>query len=294
MAKLDIKNIALIGSLKLPEPIAVVSSTSGGSQYSSGGKTYYKWHDSGTIYFSSAGWIKILFVAGGGSGAPMYYGSGGGAGGMVHEFIQVTAGGYGIAVGAAGNNTTGCGKTAYAGSNGANSGASGYSSNGGCGCGQNSSDTIPDNAVIGYQPTSGSGGIGYNGGGYDRTVTSTHSGGGGGLGSNGVDGIGTVIGNGGSGFTNPWASITGSSGTLGGGGGACGNYWFNGSGGYGGSGLGGNGACTSTVAGGGGCLYGSGGSGANNTGSGGGSSGRGGSQGSGGSGIAMIEIGNSP
>ena len=231
---------------------------------------------------------SILMVAGGGGGGTSNYVAGGGAGGMVVNTYSlatsttytITVGGGGV-VGGNGSNTTivgtGLSLTAIGGGYGSGWGGNGGAGGSGGGAAQYTT-SIPGTA---QQPSSGTGGYGYNGGNPPavdwNNITNGNGGGAGGGGAGGTGGT-APRGNGGIGRTNNFR--TGSDTYYaGGGGGGDGSGQYS-SGGFGGSGGGGDGQRSFGYGGSSGQAY---------TGGGGGGVGGGvGSSGQGGSGIVVI------
>ena len=248
---------------------ATVSSTTGSPTITTvGSQTCYLFSGSGSIT-CTAGSARVLIVSGGGGGGTSGNGAGGGgAGGMVEQFLVLTAGTVTVTVGSGGAIATngadssfgsylsslGGGKGGnYAAGAGSTGGSGGGGGGGTAGAGAGASGTTASYYVTGF-----TGGNGVNDG------ATPSGGGGGGASANGGAASPNFGGTGGAGRS---SSITGSAVTYAGGG--AGRGW-NGGGGTGGAGGGGNAGASGTA----------------NTGGGGGGNG-----GSGGSGVVILLIG---
>jgi hypothetical protein len=204
-----------------------------GGTLSSDSTYYYRtFTGNGTLAVSNSTLTcDVLIGAGGGGG-----GNGGSGGGSFTSNYSATAGSYNFVVGAAGNDSTGIGITAYRG--GAGTGGTAVGNSGGSGSGASVGGAVGPRA--GGAATKASGGTityGNAGGSAQATIYFTGSGGGGGWGGGGGGGPENVGcpgedcfgqgGGGGSGINtyNSWSSATGigqlSGGTrwIGGGGG---------------------------------------------------------------------------
>jgi len=243
---LDLYDVGMVGVVAL-EPrnpdVTVNDGSTDGTKSTVDGKDYYKFTSSGDFVVSAVGGedpvVKVMLIGGGGQGTLKYYGTGAGAGGMFFDDVVVSAQTYSIVIGGSETDSTGFGKTAMKGAHGKSHSDSPAA--GGCGCGNKSGGDVSDDYTVGQQPTSTSGGYGYNGGGAEDTTTVANSGGGGGCGGNGTQGvfsddigvIPNVVGTGGVGandtfleniLTNANCGVTVSSVKyIGGGGGACSN-----------------------------------------------------------------------
>ena len=137
----------------------------------------FQFTTSGTYTPNFTGDLEALIVAGGGSGAPGFFGGSGGAGGLIYgNAVPVTNGTpYTITVGAAGNNSSAFGAEAYRGGNGGSGtpeggpppGAPGGigGSGGGGGAGDSGSGGGPARQQTTGFPVASFSGFGNNGGG---------------------------------------------------------------------------------------------------------------------------------
>ena len=217
----------------------------------------------GTFEVTRGGVVEYLIVAGGGGGGGGNGGSAGAGGGFVDGRTTLLAQAYSAVIGSggapgtgigddsetSGSNSTALGLTAIGGGRGASqrrngsgnfaNGADGGSGGGGAGDGGSGGSTgLWSLGGEALQPSSETGGHGFNGGRGFFETSRDAGGGGGGASSAGENGASNVGGNGGNGRS---STITGTSTTYAGGGGGGSHSGPASSGGLGGGGAGGTG-----------------------------------------------------